>query len=137
VNKQKVEILVSRNSLLRNLLYGAGVIGLGLSATPLIGMAAAMSPTILPTTLGITAALFGGASLTAYRMKNGSMLSYGKILGGSLLGLVGLQLVGLASLFLVGMNPFAVMMLNTSTYLSVGLFTMFIAYDTHVAVRMY
>ena len=113
------------------------MVGLGLSTAPLIGIANAISPAILPTTLGITAALFGGASLGALRMKNGAMLSYGSILGGSLLGLIGLQLVGLGSLYFVGMNPFATMLLNTSTYFSIGLFTAFIAYDTHLAVRMY
>ena len=121
---------------MRKALYGMGIIGLGLSA-PLIGFANMMNPTILPTALGLTAALFGGASMAAYRMPKDSLLSYGRILGGSLLGLIGLQLVGLGSLYFVGMNPFATMLLNTSTYVSVGLFTAFIAYDTHVAVRMY
>jgi Bax inhibitor 1 len=122
---------------MRKALYGMGIIGLGLSAAPLIGFANMMNPTILPTALGLTAALFGGASMAAYRMPKDSLLSYGRILGGSLLGLIGLQLVGLGSLYFVGMNPFATMLLNTSTYVSVGLFTAFIAYDTHVAVRMY
>ena len=122
---------------MRKALYGMGIIGLGLSAAPLIGFANMMNPTILPTALGLTAALFGGASMAAYRMPKYSLLSYGRILGGSLLGLIGLQLVGLGSLYFVGMNPFATMLLNTSTYVSVGLFTAFIAYDTHVAVRMY
>lgn len=114
-----------------------GIISLGLSAAPLIAAANIINPSILPTALGLTVALFGGASMTAYRMKKDSMLSYGKLLGGSLLGLVGLQLVGLASILFVGMNPYAAMMLNTSTYISVGLFTGFIAYDTHLAVKMY
>lgn len=114
-----------------------GIICLGMSAAPLIAAANALNPSILPTAFGLTVALFGGASMTAYRMKKDSMLSYGRILGGSLLGLVGLQLVGLGSLFFVGPNPFAVMLLNSSTYISVGLFTAFIAYDTHLAVKMY
>lgn len=136
-SKEKVELLVSRNSMLRKVLYGAGVIGIGLSTAPMIGIVNAINPTILPLALGLTAALFGGASLAAYRMPKDSMLSYGRILGGSLLGLVGLQLIGLGSLFFFGMNPFATMLLNTSTYISLGLFTAFIAYDTHVAIRMY
>jgi len=122
---------------MRKALYGMGIIGLGLSAAPLIGYANMINPSILPTALGLTAALFGGASMAAYHMPKDSLLSYGRILGGSLLGLIGLQLVGLGSLYFVGMNPFATMLLNTSTYISVGLFTAFIAYDTHVAVRMY
>lgn len=114
-----------------------GIFGIGLGTAPLIGVVNAINPAILPTCWGLTIALFGGASLAAYRVKKDSLLSYGNVLMGSLCGLVGLQLVGLASLFVVGMNPFATMLMNASTYVSVGMFTAFIAYDTHAAVRMY
>jgi FtsH-binding integral membrane protein len=122
---------------MRQILFGTGIFSLGLSITPLIGMISAMNPAIVPTALGLTLAIFGGASLVAYNMPKGAMLSYGKILGGSLFGLIGLQLVGLGSLFFTGPNPFAYMLLNASTYVSAGLFTIFVAYDTHLAVRMY
>ena len=132
-----VSRLTSKNSLLRKLLYGMGIFGMGLATAPLIGIVNALNPAILPTCFGLTIALFGGASLAAYRIKKDSLLSYGSVLLGSLGGLVGLQLVGLASLFIAGTNPFATMLLNVSTYVSVGVFTALIAYDTHAAVRMY
>jgi len=122
---------------MRQVLYGMGILGLGLSVTPLIGMVHAMNPAILPTALGLTTAIFGGASFAAYNMPKGSLLSYGRVLGGSLIGLIGLQLVGLGSLYFVGPNPFAHMLLNGSTYISAALFTAFVAYDTHLAIRMY
>ena len=122
---------------MRQLLFGTGILGLGLSITPMIGMINVMDPTILPTALGITLAIFGGASLVAFNMRKGSLLSYGKVLGGSLFGLICLQLVGIGSLFFTGPNPFAYMLLNASTYISAGLFTAFVAYDTHLAVKMY
>jgi FtsH-binding integral membrane protein len=119
------------------MMYGLGVVGLGCSAAPLLAMASMISPTIIPTALGLTAAIFGGASLAAYRMPKDSMLKYGNVLGGSLLGLIGLQLVGLLSTFIVGPNPFAMTLLSGSNYIAIGLFTAFIAYDTHVAIRLY
>jgi len=136
-NKEKIEILKSRNSPLRLAMYGLGTVGLGLGAAPLFAMAGAISPTILPTAIGLTTAIFGGASLLAYKMPKDSMLGYGKVLGGSLLGLIGLQLLGLASTFIIGPNPYTFLLFNAMNYVSVGLFTAFIAYDTHVSIKMY
>jgi FtsH-binding integral membrane protein len=118
-------------------MFALGTIGLGLSGAPLMAFATAVSPTIVPTALGLTTAIFGGASLIAYRMPKDSMLSMGKVLFGSLFGLIGLQLVGLATSLVMGPNPFSLMLLNGSTYISVGLFSAFIAYDTHAAIKMY
>jgi FtsH-binding integral membrane protein len=103
----------------------------------MIALASAVSPSILPTALGLTIAIFGGASLAAYHMPKDSMLSYGRVLGGSLLGLIGLQVVGLGAMFFMGPNPMSMLLLNSSSYIAVGLFTAFIAYDTHVAIKMY
>lgn len=136
-SREKTETLVARNSWVRSGLYGLGVMGLGLTAAPLLQFASLVSPTIIPTTLGLTAAIFGGASLMAYSMPKDQMLGYGRILGGSLLGLIGLQLAGLGAAFFLGPNPFSLMMMKSSSYLAVGLFTAFIAYDTHFAIKMY
>jgi|JI6StandDraft_1071083.scaffolds.fasta_scaffold148666_1 FtsH-binding integral membrane protein len=136
-NKEKIETIVSRSSPLRIGLYAMGVMGLGLGAAPLLAFASAINPSIIPTCLGLTAAIFGGASLMAYRMPKDSMLGYGRALTGSLLGLIGLQLVGMGSAFIMGPNPFSMMLLNSSSYLAVGLFSVFVAYDTHFAIKMY
>lgn len=118
-------------------MYGIGVMGLGLSLAPLLGWVAAVSPSVIPTALGLTGAIFGGASLMAYRMPKDSMLKWGGVLGGSLLGLVGLQLIGLASTLIVGPNPFSMVLFNSMNYVTVGLFGVFVAYDTHLAINMY
>ena len=118
-------------------MFGLGVLGLGMSGAPMIALASAISPTIVPTCLGITTAIFGGASLMAYNMKKDSMLKFGGILTGSLLGLIGLQLAGLAATFIVGPNPISLMLFKGSSYVSIALFSAFIAYDTHVAIKMY
>lgn len=118
-------------------LYGLGIIGLGMSASPLMAYATHLNPTIVPTCLGLTGAIFGGASLVAYKMPKDSMLGYGKILGGSLLGLIALQLLGIGSSFIVGPNAFSAMMMYSSSYFAVALFSIMIAYDTHFAIKMY
>ena len=125
------------NSPLRLGLYGMGVLGLGLGATPLFMIAQAMSPAILPTAFGITTAIFGGASLMAYSMPKDKMLGYGRVLGGSLLGLIGLQLVGILSAVFMGPNPLTSLLFSIDNYVGIGLFTAFIAFDTHLAIKMY
>jgi FtsH-binding integral membrane protein len=137
-NREKISIFKSKNGPLRLAMYGLGTVGLGLSAAPLMAFASAVSPTILPTAIGLTAAIFGGASIIAYRMPKDSMLKFGKALLGSLFGLIGLQLAGLAASFIVGPNPFSMMVFKSSSYMmAVGLFSALIAYDTHFAIKMY
>lgn len=136
-NKEKIETIIARNSPMRTALYCMGVMGLGFGAAPLLAFASAVNPSIIPTCLGLTAAIFGGASLMAYKMPKDKMLGYGGALTGSLIGLIGLQLVGIGSAFFFGPNPFAMMLLNSSSYLAVGLFSIFVAYDTHFAIKMY
>ncbi len=114
-----------------------GVLGLGLSAAPLFMMAQAVSPTILPSAIGITTAIFGGASLIAYNMPKDKMLSYGRLFMGSLIGLIGLQVVGLLSAVFMGPNALSTILFSANNYLGIGLFSALIAYDTHVAIKMY
>ena len=103
----------------------------------MLGYVSLMNPSIVPTALGLTAAIFGGASVVAYRMPKDKMLGYGNVLGGSLFALIGLQLAGLGATFFMGPNPFSLMMMSYSSYFAVALFTALVAYDTHMAVRMY
>ena len=135
--REKIETIKPVNSLMRQAMFGMGVLGLGLGGAPLLAYASAVNPTIVPTCLGLTAAIFGGASLAAYNMPKDSMLKYGKVLMGSLLGLIGLQLAGLGAAMFMGPNMFSLMMMKSSSYISVALFSAFILYDTHVAIKMY
>lgn len=112
-----------------------GVMGLGLLAAPLFALVTGTS--IIPTALGITTAIFGGASLMAYSMPKDKMLGFGRVLMGSLLGLIGLQLVGILSAVFMGPNALSLLLFKSSNYIAIGLFSMFIAYDTHVAIKMY
>ena len=132
-----VEVFKTTNTALRLGLYSMGVIGLGLGASPLFMIANTISPTIIPTAVGLTTAIFGGASLIAYNMPKDKMLGYGGVLTGSLLGLIGLQLVGLLATAFTGPNAFSSLLFSANNYIGVGLFSTLIAYDTHLAIKMY
>lgn len=136
-NVNGVEIFKTTNTPLRLGLYSMGVMGLGLGATPLFLFANAVNPTIIPTALGLTTAIFGGASLVAYNMPKDKMLGYGGVLSGSLLGLIGLQLVGLLVSAFNGPNAFSSLLMSANNYIGIGIFTAFIAFDTHLAIKMY
>jgi FtsH-binding integral membrane protein len=114
-----------------------GLAGLGMSAAPMIAMSTMVSSTIVPTCMAITAAIFGGASLVAYSTPSDKMASMGRILGGSLIGLIALQVVGLLSQLIMGPNMLSSLLFRADNYLGILLFTGFIAYDTHVAIQSY
>ena len=118
-------------------MYGIGIIGLGLGAAPLFMMVNAMSQTAIPTALALTSAVFGGASILAYNMPKDKMLGYGGVLMGSLLGLIGLQVIGLLSAVFIGPNMLAGLLFDANNFIGIGLFSALIAYDTHVAIKMY
>ena len=130
-----VPIHRTENSPLRIGLYTMGVLGLGLSSSPLFAAASFLNPSILTNAIGLTCGIFGGASLMAYNMPKDKMLSYGRLMMGSLFGLIGLQLVGLASAWIMGPNMLSLMLFRADTYLGILLFSGFIAYDTHVAIK--
>ena len=131
------QIYKTTNSPFRLALYGIGMAGLGLSGAPLITYASMLNPSIVPTCMAITAAIFGGASLVAYNTPSEKMAKIGPILGGSILGLLGLQLDGLLSHLIVGPNLLSTLLFRADNYLGILLFSGFIAYDTHVAVQNY
>lgn len=116
-------------------MYSLGVLSLGASASPFFSSIYALNPNIISTALGITLGIFGGASAIAYTMPKDKMLGYGRILGGSLLGLIAMQLVGLGSAVFMGPNALSSLLFTLDSYLGILLFTGFIAYDTHIAIK--
>lgn len=54
------------NSPFRLGLFGMGIAGLGLSASPLFAMYSMVNPAILPASCAISTAIFGSASIYAY-----------------------------------------------------------------------
>jgi FtsH-binding integral membrane protein len=128
-------ILKTQNPISRIMLYSLGVFSLGISASPLFAMMQAISPSIIPTAIGITFGIFGGASAVAYTMPKDKMLGYGRVLTGSLLGLIGMQLVGLGSAYFMGPNALSSLLFSLDTYGGILLFSGLIGYDTHVAIK--
>ncbi|EGR34013.1 hypothetical protein IMG5_027110 [Ichthyophthirius multifiliis] len=71
-----------------------------------------------------------------YKPKN-SLLSLGSSLYAGLFGLIGLQLAGLITQLAIGPNLFTFMCHRADCFIGIGIFTAFIAYDTHVAMMAY
>ena len=53
------------------------------------------------------------------------------------MGLIIVQLLGLVATLVIGANPISSMLFRVDSYISILLFTGFIAYDTHAAIKNY
>jgi len=108
-----------------------------LSAAFLLGMG--ISPLVLTSSPGAvfaalmgTTAIFGGFSLAALKAKKKSMMMLGGVLGGGLLVILAASLAHLLLPLLGVTNPaFLAMLYNVNLYGGLGLFSLFICYDTH------
>jgi len=109
-------------------LFGAGIAPLVLTATPGVVFMAALG----------TAALFGGFSLAALKAKRRSMLYLGGALTGGVLILLAAVIAG-AVLPLMGVtNPaFLGALYNINIYGGLGLFSLFVAYDTQRMIEAF
>jgi len=123
--------------LARKASYAAIFTGMGMSLSPLIMMADIMSPVIIPMSIALTAFTFGGASLYAYNKPLGSFDKFRGILTGGLFGIIGMSLVSLGSYLIMGPNPLSYALMRIEPYIALGLFSGFIAYDTHQAIENY
>ncbi len=122
---------------MRCLLYGMGIFGVGLSITPMLGLIHAVNPLSIPIALGLSTAVFGGASLAAYKFPKESVISYVRVLAGSQIGLAILQLISLGCVYILGPNMFCAMLSSPASFAAGGLFTALVAYDTYRAIKMY
>lgn len=64
--------------------------GLGISASPYLAYVAYSNPYIIPVALGISASVFGAASLYAYRSKPSAISAWGSVLHTGLYSLLAL-----------------------------------------------
>jgi FtsH-binding integral membrane protein len=122
---------------MRLAIFGVGCIAMGLSAAPLFLEVQTINSAILPMTMGITAAIFGGASLTAFLMPKTKMLGYKGVLTGGLFGLLGLNFSGILAAKFLGITVFANTLTTAESYVGIGIFTLMIIYDTHQAIKRY
>ena len=103
----------------------------GLSVAPLLYASTQFGASI-PAALGGTVLIFGGATLGSLMLPRASLLPYGSALGGGCMLLIG---GGLASIFFPEMMPVGTQALLT--YGGLGLFTAFVAYDTHQVMERF
>jgi FtsH-binding integral membrane protein len=127
----------TKNDMGRLGIYGIGCIGMGLSASPIFLSIHEVSSIILPMTMGVTAAIFGGASLVGLLLPRTTMLGYRNVLTGGLLGLLGLNVSGALAAKFLGFTLFATTLSTPESYIGIGLFTLMLIYDTTVAIKRY
>lgn len=131
------QMVRTKNSLERLAIYGVGCLSLGFSASPLFYSINEISMNILPLTMGVSAAIFGGASLLGLILPRGFMLGYGSVLMGGIIGLIGLNFSGLLAAKFLGMHTFAATLLTIEAYCGIVLFSAMLVYDTHSAIKRY
>lgn len=87
--------------------------------------------------MGVTTAIFGGASLMGLLLPRGSMFGYGSVLMGGLIGLLGLNFSGILAAKYLGMGLFATTLSTLESYIGIGLFSALLIFDTHTAIKRY
>jgi FtsH-binding integral membrane protein len=123
------------NSVPRLCSYGMIVSGMGITFCPAFIM---LSDTI-PLALATTSLVFAGASSYIYMkpINDESVALWGPALTGSLFGLVGLNVVNIGSLYFCGHTAFGDLLHNINLYSGIPLFSLLIAYDTHMGITNY
>lgn len=115
-------------------LLGTGAFLSGMGIAPIIGMASAVDPMIVPTALLATTGMFGVMSVSALAMPKGRMAAMGGPLFAGVLGLCG---VGIAGMFVEPSSPWYPVLHSVSLYGGLGIFSIYIAYDTQQMINDY
>jgi len=119
---------------LRTGLYGAFAGLAGWSLAPLLKVALAVSPMAVPQALLITTGLFGTMTALSMLAKPGSALRLGVPLGA---GMIMLMLTGVAGMFVPVTSAWYPLLHNFYLYGGLGIFTLYIAYDTQRMIDDY
>ena len=114
------------------MMSGAFLSGMGIA--PIVGLASAVDPMIVPSALAATTGMFGAMSMGALAMPKGSTAFLGPPLFGGLLCLCG---VGVASFFVEPTSPWYGVLHSVHLYGGLGIFSLYIAYDTQMMIQDY
>ena len=106
----------------------------GVALAPLLLVALKVSPAVVPQALLLTTALFGSMTALSLMAKPGAMLRWGVPLGGGVLLLMG---AGIASMFVPVTSAWYPLLHSFQMYGGIGIFTLFIAYDTQRMIDEY
>jgi len=124
----------SRVTLRQNMLMGFGFL-MGAGIAPLV---LSSSPGVVFAALLGTSTIFGGFSLAALRAKRKSMLYMGGLLMGGIFFLLATSLAGIFLPMLGVTNPaFLGALYNINVYGGLGIFSLFVAYDTQNMIEQY
>jgi len=118
----------------RGTLLGAFGLMSGMAMGPLLGMATSIDPMIVPSALLATTGMFGAMSGMSLMLPKGRLLSLGGPLFGGMLGLMG---VGICAYFTPVTSPWYPVLHSVHLYGGLGIFSLFIAYDTQCMIREY
>lgn len=120
----------------KKLWYSLFSVSNGITISPAIGVAIALSPTIMPTAIVGTLGIFGGASLYALNRRDLQVATWQGPLIGCVTGLIGASLVQLGFGLAGYKEVFDIMNIGV-TGVSLVTFTGLVAADTQVAIRSY
>jgi len=124
----------SHSSTFRGGLLGTFGFLSGMGMAPLLSMATAMDPMIVPSALLATTGMFGVMSASALMMPKGKLSSLGAPLFGGMIGLLGVSVVGW---FTPPTSPWYGVLHSVNLYGGLGIFSLFIAYDTQMMIQDY
>ena len=124
----------THSMMFRTGLYAAFTGLSGVAMAPLLKFALAVSPAVVPQALLITTAMFGTMTALSLLAKPGATLRWGVPLAGGMLVLMG---AGVASMFVPITSAWYPLLHNVYLYGGLGLFTLYIAYDTQKMIDEY
>ena len=101
---------------------------------PLLKFALAVNPVVVPQALLITTAMFGTMTALSMMAKPGATLRWGVPLAGGMFMLMG---CGIATMFVPVTSAWYPLLHNVYLYGGLGLFTLYIAYDTQKMIDEY
>lgn len=131
------EKMVAIDTVARKAFLGLFAGGSALALAPLLAMANAMSTTLVPYSIVLTASTFLGMSAYAMTRPAGSFSTWGSVLSGALVSMLALQVAGGCAYLAIGANAFSSSLMTVQPYAALGLFSAFQAYDTHAALQEY
>lgn len=124
----------SHSSQFRGGLLGTGAFMSGMAMAPLLGMATSIDPMIVPSALLATTGMFGVMSVSALALPKGRLMTLGAPLFGGMIGLLG---VGVVGMFTPPTSPWYPILHNVQLYGGLGIFSLYIAYDTQQMIQAY
>lgn len=131
------EVLYAKDKPFREVCF-AGLIGsMALGLAPMMQIITEISPMIVPISLGLTSAIFGGCWLVSKWCSDLQMMQWRAPLMIGLGTLVGGGLLSIGSMLIWGPNMFSAMWQTIDIYGGIALFTGMSIYDMHAAVKMY